>query len=102
MKKIRNAVLASCLIFGSGCATYPNTYIQDSTITTNTQGGVVGGPVGGSYYPNNPGTFLQWLVFGPPGGYYGGGWGGGGWGGYYPPAYGGGSFWYNGNGGGCW
>ena len=74
-----------------GCATYPNTYIQDSTITTNTQQPVEASPYyGGNYYPSTGGSFLQWLVFGPPGGGY---YGGGGWGGYY-----GGGGW----GGGCW
>jgi hypothetical protein len=95
MKKLVIFYLLLC----SGCATYPNTYIQDSTITTTNQGV---GPQNVGYnagYPSNPGSFLQWLVFGPPGGYYGGNY-------YYPPAWGGGgSFWYNGNnnwGRGCW
>lgn len=88
-------VIFSCLLFLTGCASYPNYYIKDSTITSQQQTTqpVVAAPIGGIVYGEANPVFYTPPVFTTPAG--GGWWGGGGWGGGWGRGWGG---W----GGGCW
>jgi len=90
-------LLLCCLIFLTGCATYPNYYIKDSTITSQQQTTqpVVGAPIGGIVYGEANPVFYTPPIFTTPAG---GGWWGGGWGGWGGWGWGRGWGW----GGGCW
>lgn len=83
MKFAIKLFVAFGMIAMTGCASYPNYYIKDSTITSQQQ--TAAAPVGVPYatvpYSSSPVFFIPPVYGWGTGGYWGGGWGGwGGWG----------------------